>query len=134
MRWLSPWSDPLWAVFRVVVGFLFACHGAQKLLGVLGGVGNGGTVPLASQLGLAGVIELVGGLLVAVGFLGRYAAFIASGEMAAAYFMTHQPRGGLPIQNGGELAALYAFAFLYIAARGSGRWSLAGALRRPDLD
>jgi putative oxidoreductase len=133
MRFLSPWSDAVWAVFRVVVGFLFACHGAQKLFGVFGGV-DGGAVPLVSQFGLAGVIELVGGVLVAVGFLGRYAAFIASGEMAVAYFTVHQPQGGLPIQNGGELAALYAFALLYVAARGSGGWSLAGALGRPDLN
>jgi putative oxidoreductase len=133
MRFLSPWSETLWAVLRVVVGFLFACHGAQKLLGLFGGVG-GGTVPLASQMGLAGVIELVGGILIAVGLLGRYAAFIASGEMAAAYFTAHQPKGGLPIENGGELAALYAFFFLYVAARGSGPLSLAGAVGRPDLD
>jgi putative oxidoreductase len=133
MRFLSPWSEPLWAVLRVVVGFLFACHGAQKLLGMFGGVG-GGTVPLASQMGVAGLIELVGGILVAVGFLGRYAAFIASGEMAVAYFTAHQPKGALPIENGGELAALYAFFFLYVAARGSGRLSLAGAAGRPDLD
>jgi putative oxidoreductase len=133
MRFLAPWSETVWAIARVVFGFLFACHGAQKLFGVFGGVGDGGTVPLGSQLGLAGLIELVGGVLVAVGFLGRYAAFIASGQMAVAYFMVHQPQGALPIQNGGELPTLFAFIFLYVAARGSGEWSLAGALGRRHL-
>jgi putative oxidoreductase len=133
-RILGGYAEPLWAVLRVVASFFFACHGAQKLFGVFGGVsGQGDTVPLLSQLGLAGLIELVGGTLVAVGLLGSSAAFLASGEMAVAYFTAHQPRGLLPIQNGGELAALYAFLFLYVAARGSGRWSLANALGRPDL-
>jgi putative oxidoreductase len=133
-RILGGYAEPLWAVLRIVASFLFACHGAQKLFGVFGGVsGQGDTVPLLSQLGLAGLIELVGGTLVAVGLLGSSAAFLASGEMAVAYFTAHQPRGLLPIQNGGELAALYAFFFLYVAARGSGRWSLANALGRPDL-
>jgi putative oxidoreductase len=133
-RILGGYAEPLSALLRIVAGFLFACHGAQKLFGVFGGVsGQGDTVPVLSQLGLAGLIELVGGTLVAVGLLGSSAAFLASGEMAVAYFTAHQPRGLLPIQNGGELAALYAFLFLYIAARGSGRWSVANALGRPDL-
>ena len=134
-RILGGYAETLWAVLRIVAGFLFACHGAQKLFGVFGGAsGQGDTVPLLSQLGLAGLIELVGGTLLAVGLLGSYVAFLASGEMAVAYFTAHQPRGLLPIQNGGELAALYAFLFLYVAARGSGRWSLANALGRPDLE
>jgi putative oxidoreductase len=82
---------------------------------------------------VAGVIELVGGILVAVGFLASWAAFLASGEMAVAYFWKHQPNGALPIQNGGEAAALYAFIFLYIAAKGSGRWSVASAMKDPNL-
>jgi putative oxidoreductase len=133
-RLLGAYAGELFAILRIVAGLLFACHGAQKLLGVLGGVdGRGNTVPLGSLLGLAGVIELAGGLLIALGLLGSYAAFIASGEMAGAYFMAHLPRGFWPIQNGGELAALYAFLFLYIAAHGSGPWTLAGALGRRDL-
>jgi len=133
-RILGGYAEPLSALLRIVAGFLFACHGAQKLFGVFGGVsGQGDTVPVLSQLGLAGLIELVGGTLVAVGLLGSSAAFLASGEMAVAYFTAHQPRGLLPIQNGGELAALYAFIFLYVAARGSCRWSVANALGRPDL-
>jgi putative oxidoreductase len=133
-RVLGAYEGQLFGILRIVAGFLFACHGAQKFFGVLGGVdGRGGTVPLVSLFGLAGTIELLGGILIAVGLLGSYAAFVASGEMAAAYFMAHQPRGGLPIQNTGELAALYAFLFLYIASRGSGRFSVAGAMGRSDL-
>jgi putative oxidoreductase len=75
-------------------------------------------------MGLAGLIELIGGLLIALGVLAHYAAFIASGEMAFAYFMRHAPRGFWPIENDGELTVLYCFTFLYIAARGAGRWSL----------
>ena len=99
---------------RIVAGVLFACHGAQKLLGVFGGQ----KVVLLSKVGLAGVIELVGGLLIAAGFAVTPIAFLASGEMAYAYFTAHAPRAVVPIQNGGELAALFSFLFLYVAARG----------------
>ncbi len=119
-RVLGRFAPQLYAIMRMVVGLLFACHGAQKLFGVLGGQ----QVQLASQFGLAGVIEFVGGLMIAIGFLTGTVAFIASGEMAFAYFTAHMPRGGLPIQNGGELAALYCFVFLYIAARGAGVWGV----------
>jgi putative oxidoreductase len=124
LRGVAPY---LYALMRIVVGLLFACHGAQKLFGVLGGFGgqSGMAVPLFSLMGLASFIEFVGGLLIAFGALTSYAAFIASGEMAVAYFMQHFPRGFWPIQNGGERAVLYCFVFLFIAAKGSGRWSLA---------
>jgi putative oxidoreductase len=75
-------------------------------------------------MGLAGVIELVGGLLIAIGWLTRTSAFIASGQMAAAYFMAHAPRGFWPLQNGGELVVIYCFVFLYITAQGAGTWSI----------
>ena len=116
----------LYVLLRVIAGLLFACHGAQKLLGVFGGVGGppGATVPLVSLMGLAGIIELVGGLLIAFGILTSLAAFIASGQMAAAYFLAHFPRGFWPIQNEGELAVLNCFLFLYIAAHGTGIWGL----------
>lgn len=125
-RLLGPWTSQLYALVRIVAGLLFACHGAQKLFGVLGGVGgqSGTMVPLFSLMGLAGLIEFVGGLCIAVGLFASYAAFIASGEMAAAYFMAHAPRSFWPLQNNGELAVLYCFLFLYMAARGSGVWSL----------
>jgi putative oxidoreductase len=125
-RVLGRFSSQFYALMRIVTGLLFACHGAQKIFGVLGGH----QVTLASQSGLAGVIELVGGLLIAVGFLTSIAAFISSGEMAAAYFIAHSPKGPLPIENGGELAALYCFIFLYIASRGAGVWGVDRGARR----
>ena len=126
-RFLGPYSPYLYAVMRIVAGLLFACHGAQKLFGALGGVdGRGASAPLLSLFGPAGVIELVGGLLIAVGLLTGYAAFIASGEMASAFFIAHFPRGFWPIRNGGELAVLNCFVFLYIASRGGGVWSVDG--------
>jgi putative oxidoreductase len=84
--------------------------------------------PLMSMGGAAGVIETVAGALIMVGFLTRYAAFLASGEMAVAYFMIHQPNGPLPVVNGGQLSAMFCWAFLYIASRGAGRMSVDGAL------
>jgi putative oxidoreductase len=130
-RFLGPWAPQIYALLRIVAGLLFACHGAQKLFGVLGGFGGqpGTVVPLYSLMGLAGVIELVGGLCIAVGLLTGYAAFIASGEMAMAYFTAHAPRSFWPLQNNGELAVLYCFLFLYMAASGSGIWSLEHRLR-----
>jgi putative oxidoreductase len=114
---LAPYT---YAAVRIVAGLLFACHGAQKLFGVLGGH----RMPLFSQLGAAGVVEFCGGLLIAIGFLTSFVAFIAAGEMAVAYFQVHAPRATFPIQNGGELAVLYCFLFLYIATRGSGTLGL----------
>jgi putative oxidoreductase len=105
---------------RIVTGLLFACHGAQKLFGVLGG----NQVTLASQFGLAGIIEFVGGLMIAVGFFTGFAAVIASGEMAYAYWTAHASHGPVPIQNGGEPAVLFCFVFLYIATRGAVRWGI----------
>lgn len=119
-RVLGRFAPQLYALMRIMTGLLFACHGAQKLFGLLGGQ----QVVLASPFGVAGVIEFVGGLLIAIGFLTGTAAFIASGEMAYAYFTAHMPKGRLPIQNGGELSALYCFVFLYIAARGAGVWGV----------
>lgn len=122
---LARLTEPIYAAFRIVVGGLFAFHGAQKVFGMFGGQAQ----PLGSMLGLAGVIELVCGVLVMIGLLAGIAAFLASGEMAAAYFMAHAPRGPLPIQNEGELAVVYCFAFLFIAARGAGMLSADGATR-----
>ncbi|HUE87481.1 MAG TPA: DoxX family protein [Vicinamibacterales bacterium] len=118
---LGRFHETIYALLRIVAGFLFFQHGLPKLFG-----GFGGEQPaeLMSQMGLAGVIEVFGGLLIAVGLLTSPVAFIASGEMAVAYFQAHAPRGFWPIVNGGELAALYCFVFLYFAAMGSGKWSL----------
>ena len=106
----QPWTYQL---MRIVVGLLFAFHGAQKF-----GLFGGRRVPLASQFGAAAIIELIGGLTVAAGVAVSPVAFICSGEMAFAYFQGHAAKGFWPGQNGGELAALYCFVFLYISARG----------------
>lgn len=114
-----------YTAFRIVFGLLFMFHGLQKLFGLFGGR----QVELMSRLGAAGVIESVGGVLIAIGLFTSPVAFLASGEMAFAYFLSHFPRATWPIQNGGELAVLYCFAFLYIATRGGGRLSV-DSLRR----
>ena len=122
------------ALLRILAGLSFATHGAQKLFGAFGGMdGHGGTVPLAGQFGAAGVIELVGGLLIAIGLFTRPAAFIAAGEMAVAYFMAHVPNGGIiPVVNHGEPAVLYCFIFLFLAFNGAGPLSVDHArTRRP---
>ena len=120
MALLSRIEGPAYALLRIVSGLLFLLHGLQKLFGMYGGT----AMPLMSQTGLAGIIELVGGVMIMIGLFASIAAFIASGEMAFAYFTVHAPKGFWPIENGGELAALYCFVFLYIAARGSGIWSV----------
>jgi len=121
---LGRFSTGLYATMRIVVGLSFAQHGAQKLFGLLGGVGGGGQAQLFSLLGAAGVIEFFGGLLIAFGLFGSLVALIAAAEMAVAYVRVHASRGVAPIENGGELAVLYGVVFLYIAARGSGVLSL----------
>lgn len=118
------YAPTTYALFRIVFGFLFLCNGLQKTMGMFGGQ----VPPLMSMAGAAGVIETVGGVLIMIGFLTRYAAFISSGEMAVAYFMIHQPTGPLPIVNNGQLAVLFCFAFLYIASRGAGNLSVDGAM------
>jgi len=120
-KFLGRYSSYTYALLRIVAGFLFFQHGLPKLFG---GFGSKGPVELASQMGLAGIIEVCGGALISIGLFTSPVAFIASGEMAVAYFQAHFPRGFWPIMNGGELAALYCFVFLYLAARGSGRWSV----------
>ena len=120
---LGRFEPQAYALLRIVSGLLFLFHGLQKLFGMFGGQ----KVELASQMGVAGIIELVGGALIMIGLAASPAAFIASGEMAFAYFTAHQPNGTWPIENQGELAALYAFIFLYIATRGSGIWSVDAA-------
>src|SRR5690242_18899780 len=110
---------------RVVVGFLLSCHGAQKLFGVLGG-----RQEIHDPQGLvAGIIEFGAGIAVALGLFSTIAAFIASGEMAVAYFKAHASRGFWPIVNRGELAALYCFIFLYISTQGDRGLSIRGLLQ-----
>lgn len=113
-------SDTVYSIMCAVVGFLFACHGAQKLFGVLGGRRELHDV----QGLLAGIIEFGAGVAIAIGLFTAIAAFIASGEMAFAYFKAHAPHGFWPILNHGELAVLYCFLFLYISTRGDGTLSI----------
>jgi putative oxidoreductase len=114
-----------YALLRFVAGLLFAFHGMQKIFGMYGGT----LQHFPSQAWWGGIIELVCGPLIAVGLQTGWLAFLASGTMAVAYFQVHQPAGFWPIQNRGELAAIYAFVFLYLSARGSGRFSV-DAFRR----
>jgi putative oxidoreductase len=123
LRKFEPYA---YVVLRIVAGALFVFHGLQKLTGMFGGQ----QAELLSRTGAAGVIETFGGVLIAVGGWTVPAAFIASGEMAFAYYLAHHPRGVWPIQNGGELALLYCAVFLYVATRGSGLLSLDGLRRR----
>ncbi|HYR96882.1 MAG TPA: DoxX family protein [Candidatus Binatus sp.] len=115
-----------YALFRIVTGFLFLWHGMQKVFGFPGELPAGAP---AAIIWTSGPIELVGGTLVMIGLFTRWAAFLSSGLMAFAYWMGHGWRALLPLINQGELAALYCFAFLHIAARGPGIWSMDGPRR-----
>jgi len=117
MKFLSSWAGNAYFLLRIVFGFLFMCHGLQKVFGMLGGEAQ----HIGSQLWIGGVIELVCGVLILIGLFTRIAGFIASGEMAVAYFMVHAKQGLLPIVNHGELAVIYCFVALYIACHGAGR-------------
>jgi putative oxidoreductase len=125
----SRWSPRILSVMRIVVARLFLQHGAQKLFGFLAAPGAA-IPPLLSLMGLAGVLEFFGGLLVVLGLFTRPAAFILSGQMAVAYFMVHAPNGFWPLQNKGDLAVLWSFVFLYLAVAGGGEWSLDHAWKR----
>ena len=120
----TKWTPYVLGILRIVTGFLFLQHGSAKLLGVPHLEMFGSGVPLMSLMGVAGVLELVGGAMILVGLFTRPTAFILSGQMAVAYFMAHAPEGPLPILNHGELAALYSFVFLYFAFAGAGKLSL----------
>ena len=122
---MKPWESHFYAVMRIVVGFLFLWHGSQKLIG-FPPLPEGIEMPAFVKY-VGGSIELFGGILVMIGLFTRWAAFLCSGMMAAAYWMVHGMQALLPVMNGGEPAALYCFVFLFIAARGAGRWSVDGA-------
>lgn len=122
------WTPRILGVLRIVTGFLFLQHGTAKLLGTPH-IAMFDGVQLVSLLGLAGVLELVGGSLILIGLFTRPVAFILSGEMAVAYFMAHAPHGFLPILNQGELAVVYCFVFLYLSVAGAGAFGL-DAMRR----
>jgi len=127
LTFMKPYQEHTYALMRITTGFLFLWHGSQKLL----------NFPPASYeppphiLWIAGPIELIGGILILIGLFTRPVAFLCSGLMAAAYWLAHGPSPFLPILNGGELAALYCFVFLYISARGAGIWSVDGPDNEP---
>ena len=123
------WEPQIYAILRIITGILFLSHGTQKLFGWPPG-GMGGKIAVGSLPWISGVIEVVCGGLIAIGLFGAIAAFIASGEMAVAYFMVHAKGGFHPLQNKGELAVVYCFLWLYVFARGSGPWSLDSVMRR----
>jgi putative oxidoreductase len=125
-RILGKFDGTIYSAFRAVAGFMFMQHGIQKIFGGLGGT----MVPYMSLYGIAGFIELIAGILIMVGLFTSIAAFISSGQMAVAYFLAHAPKGFWPVLNGGELAALYCFAFLYMAARGDGPISIGRSIYR----
>lgn len=120
------WTPRILGVLRIIIGFLFLQHGTAKLLGTPH-VAMFDGLQLVSLMGLAGVLELVGGALILLGLFTRQTAFILSGEMAFAYFMAHAPHGFLPILNQGELAVVYCFVFLYFSVAGGGAYSIDAA-------
>jgi putative oxidoreductase len=118
-------------LLRVVAGLLFFQVGAMKMFGWFGGMpGHPGPAELLSQVGIGGVLEVVGGIAIMLGLLTRPVAFILSGEMAVAYWQFHAPNGTWPIQNHGELSVLFCFLFLFMAAYGAGDWSLDALIKR----
>jgi len=129
-RWLS-WAPYLQSILRLVAAFLFIQFGTAKLFAMPGAiVPGGGTVPLFTLAGIAGLLETVGGSLLLLGLFTRPVAFIVSGEMAVAYFHGHAPHGFWPVLNGGHPAVLFCFVWLFFSAAGGGPWSLDAALRR----
>lgn len=131
-RFLGSYSEHIYALLRIVAGWCFLLHGGQKLFGWFGGE----PVAIGSLMGVAGIIELFGGILILLGLFASWAAFLASGQMAVAYFMAHVAEGGnllLPLLNRGESAVLFCFIFLLVAAKGAGKWSVASALDKPGL-
>ena len=128
--WLSRWQPQMLAILRIVVALLFIEHATIKLLGFPPG-GQPGLQATGTFLWIAGIIELVTGVLVLLGLFTRVAAFVAAGEMAIAYWTVHAKMGAYPAVNMGEGAILFCFVFLYLAAAGPGAWSIDGARRRP---
>ena len=131
MRRLASLQPYVRSLVRIVIAATFSLHGLQKVLGMFGGMpGKGGPAALATLPWIAGCLELGGGLLLVLGLFTVPVAFVLSGEMAVAYFMMHYPRGFFPVSNGGELAVLYCFIYLYLFVAGPGPLSLDALLRK----
>jgi putative oxidoreductase len=124
---VSRLAPHLLSVLRIVAAFTYMAHGTQKLFGFPAPAPQ---FPMLSMLGAAGILETFGGLLMLLGLFTRPVAFVLSGQMAVAYFTAHAPRGSWPLVNGGELAVLYCFLWLYVVAAGPGPWSVDGLRRR----
>jgi len=122
-----------YVVFRVLVGLGFLLHGGQKLFGWFGGAGGSGSVKIMSLMGAAGIIEAVGGLLIILGFFTSIVAFIAAVEMIIAYYLSHLPKGIVPLTNYGEPAYLYFAVFLVLIAYGAGKYSLEKFLLKKEI-
>lgn len=129
LNFLARFKDHTLAALRIMAGFMFMLHGAQKLFGFLLREG-GSTAELFSLTGFAGVLEFFGGLAILLGLFTQPVAFVLSGQMAVAYFMAHFPRSFWPIENRGELAVLYCFVFLFLATSGGGKCSLDQLIRK----
>ena len=127
----AQWSLRSLSVLRIITAFLFMQHGTQKLLSFP--APPQAMRPLFSLIGLAGILEFFGGLLLLIGLFSRPVAFLLSGQMAVAYFMAHAPHGFWPVLNRGELAVLYCFVFLYLAVAGGGSWSIDRLRGQEDL-
>jgi putative oxidoreductase len=125
---IAEWTPRMLSILRIVAALLFMEHGTQKLLGFPPGPNP--APALFTLIWVQGVIELVGGVLLAIGLFTRPVAFILAGDMAVAYFMAHAPRSFYPLLNGGDLAITYCFIFLYLSVAGGGIWSLDTARRR----
>ena len=121
MKFLADYQEQSYALLRITTGFLFIWHGAQKFFNFPIDFPYG---PLNLMMSTAAAIELLGGALIMLGLFTRPVAFIASGTMAVAYWMAHGSKGWFPIVNGGEIAVMFCFIFLFIATRGAGIWSL----------
>jgi len=131
LKALAPWAL---SVLRIIIGFTFSLHGFQKVFGLFGGLGGkGATAAFGSLFWTAGLLETAGGCLLVLGLLTRPVAFVLCGEMAVAYFSQHAPRGFWPNLNGGELAVVYCFLFLYLAVAGPGPLSLDRLLRKRPM-
>lgn len=126
----TTWAPRALSVLRIIAGLLFLSHGTQKLLGfpAAADAAAGGSLP--PMIMAAGIIELVTGILITIGLFTRPAAFLASGTMAAAYFIAHAPQNFFPVNNGGDAAVLYCFVFLYLVFAGAGEWSIDAARNR----
>ena len=126
----SPWTGRMLSILRIVAGSVFFTHGTQKLFGIPPMPQGMPPIEWMSQVGIAGILEVVGGLLIILGLFTRPVAFVLAGEMAVAYFQVHFPQSFWPSVNGGEPAVLYCFIFLYFVFAGAGPWSIDAMIAR----